>query len=296
MMDSSKLPADMSGTQLKRLYGGLSIDLERAAYTSGGSQGVANHLAATDFAKQVADNREQLVKLLGGPEAGSSNEAVFGAVQRAASTKSAADIALLQKAQSLVPQQSWDRLGRGFLSYLGRDKDGNYSPLLFLNHYGDIAPQAKDVLFGANTPLRQNLEDLATVSRQWKNVFRYGNPSGTAGHGAGIATAVEGVHHPLETLAAFVGARQVGKFLGGAPDSVQKLLQTAPGIGAAANWVRAIGNRSPIDIGHAARRLSATIGAQLGANVDPLGLAALALHHYLPDEDQGQGGQGLPTP
>jgi hypothetical protein len=281
MLDSSVLPANMSKAELKQIYGGLSNDLESAAYNSGGQQGVAAHLAANDFAKQTAARREQLVSLLGGPKGDASNEAVFGAIKRAAGSTDAADIALLRQARSVIPPQSWDHVARGYVSTLGRDIDGNFSTSRFLTDYGKISPAAKDELFAQNGQLRQNLDDLHTVSQQWKSLGRYANPSGTAGHGAGIGMALEGARHPVEVLATFLGAKGMGKFLA-----------SPAGAGASANWVRAMASRNMDTIRNAATRIAATAGAQFGARVDPMALAALALHHYSGEEDRGGGDSG----
>lgn len=283
MIDSGVLPAGVQGSELKQLYGGLSSDLERAAYTAGGQNGVAAHQAATQFAKETAARREQLIGLLGGNAANNSNEEVFGALKNAAGKTDSADIALLRQARSVVPPQSWDSLSRGMVSTLGRDPDGNFSTLRFLTDYGKISDAAKDELFAQNSPLRQNLDDLATVSRQWKGLGKYGQTSGSAPHLAHMGMAVEGFRSPLKTLATYMAGGMFGKFLA-----------TPAGAGASANFVRAVGSGNLNVARAAAQRVSATAGAQLGAKVNPMGLvaAAFALHGREEGEGQGQGDTG----
>ncbi len=286
MMNSSVLPAGTSGAELKQIYGSLSDDLQRAAFNAGGQQGLVLHQAANDFAAQTAQRREQLVKLLGGPAAGNSDEAIYGALQRAASTGNSADIALLKQARSVVPTQNWDELSRGMVSTLGQDADGNFSPQRFLTDYGKISGNAKDELFAQNSQLRQNLDDLHTVSQQWKSLYKYANPSGTAGHGAGIGMAIEGWRHPLKTLGFYMGGVGLGKFLA-----------TPAGAGASSNFVRAVGSGNLNAIRNASSRVTGTMGAQFGAKADPMALAALATQHYQ-DEHEGEGagdsGSGQP--
>jgi hypothetical protein len=278
LMDSSNLPADVSGAELKTLYGGLSGDLERAAYTSGGQNAVNAHLDASKFASDTAARREQLTELLGGKAGDDSNEAVYGALKTAAGDTKGADIALLRQARSAVPQQSWDRLSQGMVSTLGRDADGNFSTSRFITDYGKISDTAKDELFAQNTPLRQNLDDLHTVSQQWKHLEKYANPSGSGGHVVGAAALIHGWHAPLETLGMFLGAQQFGK-----------LLATPAGAGAFGAFSRAVGSRNIRAIQQASARVTATAGAQLGAKADPMALASLALHHFMPEAVEGGG-------
>jgi hypothetical protein len=287
MMNQSILPQGMSGAELKQIYSGLSTDLDRAAYTAGGQQGLQLHNAANAFAKQTADRRDQLSALLGGPKAGASDEAVFQALKTAAGKTGGADIDLLRKASTAITPQSWDHVARGMVSTLGRDADGNFSPQRFITDYGKISDDAKGVLFGQNPQLRQNLDDLHTVSSQWKSLYKYANPSGTAGHGAGIGMAIEGWRHPLKTLGLYLTGSGVGK-----------LLATPAGAGGAANFVRAVGSGNLNAIRDAATRVSATAGAQFGARVDPMALAALAMERPWEGEggehgagDTGGGGQ-----
>ena len=280
-------PKELDDAEIARLHGALSNDLNRAAMRAGGPQAVAAHNVANNTYKTIADNRKQLTSLLGGPQGDASNEAVFWAIKRVAGETSAANVALLQRARAAIPAQHWDELSRGMVSTLGRDIDGNFSPLRFMTDYGKISPAAKNELFAGNTPLRQNLDDLATVSEQWKKLGRYANPSGTAGHGAGIGMALEGAHHPVEVLGTFLGAKAMGKFLA-----------SPAGAGAASTWVRAMGSGNADMIRNAATRVSATAGAQLGARVDPVALGAFALQHYLPEHQTGgagdSGGGGQP--
>jgi len=285
MMNQSILPQGMSGTELKQIYGGLSSDLDSSALNAGGQSGLQAHQAANALSKNISDRRAQLSQLLGGPKGDASDEAVFGALQRAAGSKSSADIDLLRQAQGAITPQSWNELSQGFISRLGRDADGNFSPQRFLTDYGKISDPAKSVLFGGG--MQQPLEDLATVSRQWKSLYKYANPSGTAGHGAGIGMAIEGWRHPLKTLAAYMTGGQFGKFLA-----------TPAGAGASANWVRAVGSGNLNTIRDAAQRISGTAGAQIGARVDPMALAALAMERPWEGEggehgagDTGGGGQ-----
>lgn len=278
----SILPAGVQGSELKQIYDGLSTDLERAAYNAGGQQGVDAHNVATSLARDAQAKRDQLASLLGGPAAGSSDEKVFGALKRAAGVTDTANVDLLQKASDAVTPQSWDEVSRGMVSTLGRDADGGFSPARYLADYGKISDKAKDILFKQNTQLRQNLDDLATVSAKWKTLGKLANVSASAGHAAGMAAMYEGARHPLKALALGLPAYGIGK-----------LLATPAGAAAAGNWVTAVSAGRPELIRQAAMRVSATASAQFGARVNPMSLAALATERPWEgekEEDQGASG------
>ena len=281
MLDGGQLPAGMSQAELKQVYGSLSSDLERSAYNSGGQQGVAAFQRANQYAAGVAQRREQLVSLLGGNQAGASSEGVYSAIQRAAGPKGNLD--LLNQAKSVIAPNDWDELARGTVGQMGRDLDGNFSPARFLSDYGRISDGAKDTLFGASGQsgpsgaIRQNLDDLQTVSRQWAKLKGYANPSGTGHTVAGVAALEaipEAINHPF---AAVIGAG-LGKMAG-------HFLATPAGSGAAANWTRAVTSymarqspKSRADVAAAAQNVASTAAAQFGAKIDPMGLAAWAWH------------------
>jgi hypothetical protein len=280
-MDSGQLPADTSGAELKQIYGGLSADLERAAYNSGGQQGVAAFQRANQFAAGVAQRREALVGLLGGNPGTASSEGVYSAIQRAAGPKGNLDL-LNQAKQSVLPTD-WDELARGTVGQMGRDLDGNFSPARFLSDYGRISAGAKDTLFGASGQsgpagqVRQNLDDIQAVSRQWAKLKGYANPSGTGHTVAGVAAleaAPEAINHPIAAIASLLGANTVGKWLA-----------SPAGSGAASNWMKAnmawAARPSPATmnkIRSAATNVASTASAQYGAKLDPMALAAMALH------------------
>jgi hypothetical protein len=281
MLDGGQLPAGMSQSELKQVYGSLSSDLERSAYNAGGQQGAAAFQRANQYASTVAQNREALVGLLGGNQAGASSEGVYSAIQRAAGPKGNLD--LLNQAKSAVDPADWDELARGAVGQMGRDLDGNFSPARFLSDYGRISDGAKDTLFGQSGgpfgtgQVRQNLDDIQAVSRQWAKLKGYANPSGTGHTVAGVAAleaAPEAIHHPIAVIASLLGANTVGKWLA-----------SPAGSGAASNWMKAnmawAARPSPATmnmIRSAATNVASTASAQYGAKLDPMALAAMALH------------------
>ena len=211
----SVLPSDISGSDLKRIYGALTEDLNAAAKNAGNDAGVAAHKAANDLASQVAEKRESLVSLLGGPGAGASNENVFGNIIAAASkSPGSADMELLKQAKAIVPPAEWQKAASGAIAQMGRDADGNFSPTRFLgpNGYNKLSDAGKDALFGApGTSTRDNLETIADVSRQFGNYMKYGNASGSGHAIIGAETLKEAAKHPIDILATLFGGRKLAE-------------------------------------------------------------------------------------
>lgn len=278
-------PKELEDVEVQRLWGALSSDLDNAALRAGGPQALAAHNDASATYKKIKDNRDRLAELLGGSRMDAQPEKVFGKLQAAAAPGKAGDLDLLTRASRSVPPQDWDEISRGFVSNLGRDAtDDSFSTSRFLTGYSKISDKAKDILFNQNPQLRTNLDDLATVSTRWKDLGRYGNPTHSGMHAVGPVAMLEGARHPAEAITAFLGFKAMGKFLA-----------SPAGAGTISNWTSAVESGNANRIRNAAVRTAATAGAQLGAKVDPMALAALALQRYLPEHegagDTGGGGQ-----
>ena len=211
----SVLPADISGADLKQIYGALTQDLNAAAKNAGNDKGVAAHQTANDLAKGIADKRESLVSLLGGPGAGASNENVFGNIVAAASkSPGSANMDLLKQAKAIIPPAEWQKAASGAIAQMGRDADGNFSPTRFLgpNGYNKLSDAGKEALFGPEgTKTRDNLETLSDVSRQFGNYMKYGNASGSGHAIIGAETLKEAAKQPIEILATLFGGRKLAE-------------------------------------------------------------------------------------
>lgn len=293
------LPEGMDGGEVSQVYGALSKDLEQSALNSGGQPALNEHLAANQGYQKIADDRKRLATLIGGRDAMRSPEGVYNAMKNIASDGASANIDLLRRVRTGVAPASWDELGRGVVGNLGQDGQGNWTPLRFLTDYGKLSDAGKDELFGASaggSTMRQNLDDLQTVSARIKQLGqKYANTSKT-GHTVGALAAIEAIPHaiahPLLGIAGLIGAPMMGKFLG-----------SPAGSGAAANlnrsYLRWLTNPSPqtrAAIGYASQRVAAAAGAQLGAKIDPGTLAAGILSMEHGEEGGGGGDQAMTTP
>lgn len=178
-LDGSILPEP--GTPmpaLRRLYGALSDDLRETVKAAGGNRALSTFQRANTMAKAVAGRREQLAKIVG-ESADASPERVFSRLVEYAGTKGNANIQRLALARKTLGPQEWEEVQSAMVARLGRDPDDNFSPARFITGYGKISPEAKNVLFGGRGQLRESLDDIATISREFDKLAKLGNPSGT---------------------------------------------------------------------------------------------------------------------
>jgi len=237
-MSGGILPEDVNGAELKQIYSALTFDLDAAANNAGGIEGLGIHKTANAMAKAISDKREALTSLIGGNAAGASNENVFNNILGLASNKmGSADINLLNQVRSVMTPEEWSRASSGVISHMGRDADGNFSPARFLgaNGFNRLSDAGKDALFGpVGTTMRDNLETIADVSRQFGNLQKYANTSGTGHAVIGAETAKEALTSPLDVLAGMVGGRKVAEMISNPATS-----------GAMGEWAKAYLNAIP---------------------------------------------------
>lgn len=215
MMDSGILPEGISGGELKQIYGALSDDLRTTVQRAGGERAVSAFDRANNYNKLVSARRESLAKIVG-TSGDAPAEKVFDRLVGMAGGNARADIAKLAQARKAIGPGDWDEFASGVVGRLGRDADGNFSPARFLTDYGKLSDAGKSILFKSSNQanLAQHLDDIAAVSRRWKDLQKFANPSGTSqsvlggGIGAGLMPVLYGdVVTPLTTISAVVGAR-----------------------------------------------------------------------------------------
>jgi hypothetical protein len=211
MLDKPNLmPADMSEGELKRIYGSLTTDLKSAVSRSGGDKAAAAFEQANQLAAKTAREREALNKVLGKD---SSDERIFDRITSMAGSNSRGDRVALMRVKGAVGSDTWNDLASGVISKIGRDPDGNFSPDRFLTSYGKLSTDGKSALFGGKKDLASSLDDIATISRQFKQLNQYANPSGTGQTVAG-ASYLSGVFlEPTTVIGSLVGARAMSSIL-----------------------------------------------------------------------------------
>lgn len=205
----SLIPADMSEAELRRIYGGLTADLKNAVARAGGEKASKAFDEANKLAAKTAREREGLQKILGRDI---SDERLFDRITAMAGSTARADRVSLARVKGAVGDDTWNEIASGVVSRLGRDADGNFSPDRFVTGYGKISSEGKQALFGKGE-LASSLDDIATVSRRFKQLNQYANPSGTGQTVFGGAIGTGLVTAPLTTVTTTVGARAVSSLL-----------------------------------------------------------------------------------
>ena len=221
MLDGrSPLPADISQSELKQIYGSLSGDLRSVAQAAGGEKALRAFERANTYTKLASQRSERLASILGAK----SDEGVFDRIVAMAGSNSRADIDLLKKARKSVDPMTWDELASGVISRMGRDAEGAFSPDRFVTAYGKLRPDAKNLLFSSTgkSDTAKALDDIATVSSRIKSLNKYANPSGTGQTVAGFAELQGMWAAPLTTLGTIVSGRVLSHILA-KPEAVKSV-------------------------------------------------------------------------
>lgn len=261
MLDSGVLPADVSKTELKRVYSALSNDLRESVRNAGGDTALKAFERANSLNAGVAARREALAKIVGA-KGDAPEEQIFSRIANYASSGSTANAALLSKARKVMDPESWNEVSSAVIQRLGRDANGNLTPDRFVSAWGKLSNEGKQLLFRPEH--RSALEDIATVSSRMAESFKkFGNPSGTAqnasyaGFGAMVAVA------PIRALATAVGS-----------GALSRILASPASASSAAKWSRAYemavtkpAAKSISGLQIASRNFAATISDKLGISV-----------------------------
>jgi hypothetical protein len=224
--DPAKIAASgVSEKEIKSIYGALTDDLRTAVKRSGGDEALAAFEKANTFAAKKFSERSDLQKILGRQ---TSDEGLFSKIEAMAGSTSRADQSGLMKVRGAVGKDAWDEISSAVVAKMGRSKDGKFSPDLFLTSYGKMSKTGKHMLFrttGKND-LASSLDDLATVSRRFKQLNQFANPSGTAQSALTGAGGYALLAEPTTTISALVGSRVLSSAMS-KPVSARKLAQWA---------------------------------------------------------------------
>ena len=242
MIDNKFLPPNISQKELSGIYGALSEDLGNAAEVAGGSRARAAWQVANNAAKARSDSLETLDKVVG-PKT-RADEGVMDALHRMAGAGAGADIDTLmatRKALSGTPG-AWNDVAATVISRLGKNSAGDFSPALFIRDYDKLSPAGRRMLFhsiGSGGDIVPFLDDIAEVSHKYVNAGKLGNPSGSAGHAAGLvgasAIATSLLHGDVAT--------PIGILAAGVTNHVVARMMSAPATAASlARWTRAYDN------------------------------------------------------
>lgn len=255
-LSSFELAPEISRTELKRLYGALSQDMESAA-KSQSPEAYAAFKRANNYTKAMHDRIEKLQSVLdksGGPEK-VFNAAVNG-TKEGATTFRAVMKSLPEAERKTLISTMLRRLGR---ATPGKQNDvgDTFSTETFLTNWNKLSQEAKDTMTGhMGLKFKKTMDDIAKVASILREGSRiYANPSGTAPVEAAIATGsalavsgerlLQGDFLPMGvTLTTLAGIRSGGKLLTN-PDFVN-WVANAPTKANNATWNSYIANLSSI--------------------------------------------------
>lgn len=253
------LPSDMTDAEKKLLYGGLSEDL-RASVQHGGPNAIAAFEKANSYSASIAKQRENLFRIVNAK----SEEGVVDRILASASAKSRADYKLLTDARAAMDPQAWEGISSAAVSRLGRGPGGEFSADRFVSDWGKLSPQGKAILFRSTgkNDLAKSLDDIATVSQQFKQYKGYFNSSKTAPAAAVIgglggtayATYTGDWQTPLKAAATVLSGRAVSHML--ARPATAKALSV---------WANAYA-KNPKVLPVAAKALSMAIAEEFGGD------------------------------
>jgi muramidase (phage lysozyme) len=176
LKDPRNIPQGMTNEEVKQIYAALSKDM-RVIIAKSGTEGLKAYDKAERVFKRWADIRQALGDILKAP----SDEAIFEKIAAKAGSNARADLKLLGRLRATVGAENWDEIAAGVIAKLGRDADGQFSPDRFLTGYGKLSEGGKNLLFRSKNHAThaEALDDIATISRRFKQLNQYANPSGT---------------------------------------------------------------------------------------------------------------------
>lgn len=259
MLKGGQLPANISQSELKSIYGALSQDLKGTVLVAGGRRAAAMFDRANQYYNLVSARRENLSRIL----KTNSDEAAFGRIAAAAGSTARGDINLLSQAKKAMQPQEWNELASGVLVRIGRDAEGAFSPDRFVTGWGKLSDAGKGMLFTGEH--RAALNDIAKVSSRFKQLNQYANPSGTGQTVAGVAGLGGAWVDPVSLVGSVVSARVLSGILA-KPATAQSLARYTAAYERAAKMPREAG------VKYLARE-TATFATQVARN---LGVPQLA--------------------
>lgn len=252
-------PAGTSQDELRALYGSLSDDLRTVVKAAGGDKAVNAFEEANTFAAKTANEQKALDKIIG-PQ---SDEGLFSKVQAMAGSTSTADIQNLLRVRKAVSPETWNEMSSAVISRMGRDADGAFSPDRFLTAYGKLSTNGKNLLFktSGKDDLAASLDDIATVSRRFKQLNQFANPSGTGQTVAGMSYLSGAFLEPTTVVSSLVGARVLSSAMA-KPTSAKALAKWSQAYEVAATKPS---KEATINLGARARVLALAIANDNGA-------------------------------
>lgn len=198
----------IADADVERVYRALKNDVLDIAEAAGGEPARFFLQKADREYAMMQNTREKLQKIIGKKEGSVSDEQAFNRLFNAARTGGSADNNLVARAVNAMDPQALQAFQAGILAKMGRDAEGKFSPDRWLGNQGisGLSARAKAMIFKDQPELLQALNDVTTVSQRFKNLNKFGNPSGTGQNVLGGMSIAGLISNPIKTITAIVGA------------------------------------------------------------------------------------------
>lgn len=247
---------------VERVYRALKNDVLDIAEAAGGEPARYFLQKADREYAMMQNTREKLQKIIGKKEGSISDEQAFNRLFNAAKTGGSADNNLVARAVRAMDKNALTAFQAGILSKLGRDASGKFTPDRWLGNSGinSLSPRAKAMIFKDQPELLRALDDVTTVAQRFKNLNKFGNPSGTGQNVLGGMSIAGLIAEPVSTVSALVGA-----------NAFTRLMSKPQSAKAMADW---------------SRRYEAFVRRPTEVTGKAAYLAGQALNHYLNSESE----------
>lgn len=294
MLNGGKeIPQGLSHSEVKQIYGALSKDLRLTIARAGGPDAISAYDKAEKAASRWANVREDLQRVLNVQ----SEEGIFARVLQAASSKSTADVKLLGRVRGAVGPDKWNEVASALIERLGRAPDGSFSPdrMLGPSGLGGLSDEGKRLIFRSTgkDSHADAIDDIATISKRWKSLKQFANPSGTGQTVIGSSIGTGAWIDPVTTATSFLSAYGISRVLA-APASAKAFASWA---NAYQKAVVAPSKAASASLEKASKVFAANAVKEIGGDVESL---ARKLQGPVPagadQKDQSPGGVGNTEP
>jgi hypothetical protein len=204
---SENMVKGVKDANVDKLYNALKNDVLDIAEAAGGEPARFFLQKADREYRAMSAMREQLQKIVGKVDEKVSDEQIFNRLFNASRNGGSANNKLVQRAITVMDPAGLKAFQAAILSKMGRGPDQQFSPDRWLGPSGinGLSARAKTMIFKDEPQLLQALNDVTEVSKRFKNLNKYGNPSGTGQTVLGGASAAGMFADPVTTIASLVG-------------------------------------------------------------------------------------------
>lgn len=225
------LAEDTSTASLRKLYAGLSGDMEATAAATG-PKALDAWKKANRYWRGREDRINNVLSDILGTDLAKGDQPAFAQIERWAQ-KSGGDATKLGRALRSLDPDEVNTVRASLLGKMGRASAGRqdeagavFSPAEFVTQWNKLSNRAKSQLFGS-TEHKAAINDLAKVMARMKRAEQFANVSRTALAGNGLALFATAFSSPFGALA--IGGSQLaaGKML--ASPRFARWLAQAPG-------------------------------------------------------------------